>query len=369
MKKKILAILQLPPPVGGVTVINQSIANSPKIQSLFVLDILPIQFSKQMKQIGKFRPFKIFLFLKLLSQTTFKLIFNRYQLVYFTLNLTGFALWRDLIFVCLFKLFRQKCLYHLHGRGMRSNYQNSFLRIYQFIFKKSDVILISPLLINEMESFLKSSKIHYLLNGITPSLSENQILEAIQKRQENKISTIFFLGHLWTLKGCYILLEALSLLNQENIDFNCIFAGTVIDIDPENFQKRILELKLEKKVSYVGPVYGEEKIKHFLESDIFAYPTLNDSFGLVLVEAMEAGLPVIASHEGAIPEIVQDTINGFIVPKQDVKILAHKLLLLIKDKNTRTLMGEESRKIFLERFTFNHFEENLIKIFMASCMD
>jgi hypothetical protein len=144
--------------VGGVTMINQSITESSIIGQYYSLDVIPIQFSKQMKNIGRFSVLKLFVLGAVVLKTIRKLLTNRYRFIYFTLNLNGMAFYRDLILVGILKLFRQKCLFHLHGKGQNISYAQNFLKLslYRFVFKNNLTILISPLLLNEMEDFFKA---------------------------------------------------------------------------------------------------------------------------------------------------------------------------------------------------------------------
>jgi len=92
-------------------------------------------------------------------------------------------------------------------------------------------------------------------------------------------------------------------------------------------------------------------------------PTLNDCFPLVILEAMRAGLPVVATDEGAIPEIVDDEVTGYIVPKNQPENLADKLELLLYDPELRKRMGGAGRNRFLEKYTLDKFESGLLTIF------
>jgi glycosyltransferase involved in cell wall biosynthesis len=351
--------------VGGVTMINQSITESSIIGQYYSLDVIPIQFSKQMKNIGRFSVLKLFVLGAVVLKTIRKLLTNRYRFIYFTLNLNGMAFYRDLILVGILKLFRQKCLFHLHGKGQNISYAQNFLKLslYRFIFKNNLTILISPLLLNEMEDFLKPDQIFYCLNGIKPTVAAGDLEKANQIRKADHKTKIIFLGHLWTLKGCYLLLEALNLLKKKGHDFEAVFVGTEIDITPQDFSKRCIALNISDRVSYLGPLYGAKKTEQLLQADIFAYPTLNDSFGLVLLEAMEAGLPIVASEEGSIPEIIIHNESGFIVPKNSVQALADQLTVLFNDPALRFKMGQAGRARFEQQFTVEKFENNLLKIF------
>ena len=94
------------------------------------------------------------------------------------------------------------------------------------------------------------------------------------------------------------------------------------------------------------------------------FPTFyhNECFSLVLLEAMEHGLPCISTTEGGIPGIVDDGKTGFLVPKHDVAVLADKILLLLNDSVLRSNMGKVGREKFEKEFTLEVFEKRMTRI-------
>ena len=106
------------------------------------------------------------------------------------------------------------------------------------------------------------------------------------------------------------------------------------------------------------------KGQRFLEqADIFIFPTLRDVFGLVLLHAMAEGLPIVASREGTVPEIVPDGTNALLVEKGDAKALADKILFLADDGQLRQKMGQANRRRFEERYTLEKYGEAIINAF------
>ena len=88
----------------------------------------------------------------------------------------------------------------------------------------------------------------------------------------------------------------------------------------------------------------------------------NECFSLVLLEAMEHGLPCISTIEGGIPGIVDDGKTGFLVPKHDVAVLADKIQLLLNDSVLCSNMGKVGREKFEKEFTLEVFEKKMVEI-------
>lgn len=111
--------------------------------------------------------------------------------------------------------------------------------------------------------------------------------------------------------------------------------------------------------------YGEEKNEEYAKSDIFVLPTFypNECLPLVLLEAMQQGLPCISTNEGGIASIIDDGKTGFLVEKQNPVQLADKIERLLKDRELCMNMGKAGMEKFEQEFSLNKFEERIGYIF------
>jgi glycosyltransferase involved in cell wall biosynthesis len=171
-------------------------------------------------------------------------------------------------------------------------------------------------------------------------------------------------------KGVFISLEACSILKNKKIPFRCVFVGGEGDISENQFILRVQDMGLQNQVEYQGKKYETDKELIFSESDIFIFPTFysKETFGLVNLEAMQHSLPIISTNEGAIPDVVINGVNGFIVPQQNSKVLANKLEILIKDPELRIKMGLAGKKLYEEKFTLEIFEKRMVEI-LQDCLN
>jgi glycosyltransferase involved in cell wall biosynthesis len=145
-------------------------------------------------------------------------------------------------------------------------------------------------------------------------------------------------------KNQALLLQALAGIDKP---FELIFVGD----GPTQSQAESLthELGLEKQVKFLGARSDVEKI--LKDADIFVLSTNWESFGLVLVEAMRANLPVVVSDVGGVSEVIVDGETGFLVPKSDVITMREKLTQLIANPDLRIRMGQAGRKRYETNFT------------------
>jgi glycosyltransferase involved in cell wall biosynthesis len=363
LNHKILFILPLPPPIHGASLVGANILKSKLINNVFICHYINLNTSREIDEIGKRSIIKIFRYLSILIQILVNLLFFRPNIVYLTLTAKGSGFYKDAFIALIVKCFCKKVVYHFHNKGVSERQDQKFDNwLYKKVFKGSAIILLSKLLYPDIEKYVSEDKVYYCPNGI-PDICSN--LPVLKQSQSTSIINILFLSNLIISKGVYILLEACAILQQNNINFQCTFVGGFGDIKVEEFIKKVKFLNLDNKVFYLGKKLGIEKEYVYQNADIFAFPTFyqNETFGLVNLEAMQNSLPVITTNEGGISDVVDNGINGFIIPQRNAQILADKLKLLIINKDLRLSMGLAGRKKYEKEFTISHFEKKMISIF------
>ena len=162
-------------------------------------------------------------------------------------------------------------------------------------------------------------------------------------------------------------MEACKLLHSRGIKFRTNFVGEWMDIKEEEFQEYVSSNNLGLNVFYAGTRYGRDKIAYFESADIFVFPTYyhNEAFPLVILEAMQFGLPVISTREGGIADMISENESGYLIKKQDATELADKIQDLIEDSSKRKNMGTASKMKFDRLFSLGTFESNLEKTFTS----
>ncbi|KAF0236785.1 MAG: group 1 glycosyl [Prolixibacteraceae bacterium] len=359
MKSKVLFILHWPPPVHGSSVVGLQIKESKIINENFDCCYINLGTSISIDEIGKNSLIKFFRHLTIIWKVLRNLVSNRPALCYFAITAKGNAFYKDALVVLLVKIFRVKLVYHFHNKGV-STRQNRFIDnlLYGFVFKNTDVILLSKYLYTDIQSFIPEKKVHICPNGISKLDKPPMTLD----KKQNQIVNILFLSNLIESKGVFVLLAACSILLQKGITFKCDFVGGEGDINADQFQTKVRLLRLTNHVRYFGLKYGEEKNRAFCEADIFALPTSEDCFPLVLLEAMQNGLPIVSTFEGGIKDIVEDNVTGYLVQQKNVQSLAAKLELLIQNSELRINMGKAGRLKYEQEFTLIKFENRLMEI-------
>jgi glycosyltransferase involved in cell wall biosynthesis len=148
------------------------------------------------------------------------------------------------------------------------------------------------------------------------------------------------------------------------VSFRLDFIGDYASAEEEKKVKKIIdESKLNICINDQAATHGREKDLLYRNADIFIFPTRRESFGNVILEAMSYMVPVIATDEGSIPEILDNGNAGVLFQKENPADLAEKLIDLIGSEEKRKEIGQKGYRRFLSMYTFSHFENNLAAIF------
>ena len=175
---------------------------------------------------------------------------------------------------------------------------------------------------------------------------------AKSKKSSSLAQIILFVGRLEKVKKLDWFLKIFKTLitnHQSPITLKIIGKGS-----QENKLKYLVKkLDLADKVKFVGQLLQNEIINYYYNSDIIVLPSISESFGKVLVEANACGKPVVATATTGAKEIIQDGINGFLVPIGDAEKMSDKILELLNNPKIAAQMGENGRKLVMEKFDGN----------------
>ena len=339
--------------------VSQYVKDSKLIGDSFNCDFVNLSTSRKMNEIGKRSVMKIVRFLGSYMSVFFKLLFNHYDLCYLAITCYGIGFLKDAPFVLLCKLFGRKVVIHQHNKGMcRFVDKYPYKWLFPFVYRHTSIILLSWYLYPDMEKVVGCEQILICPNGI-PEITEKDI-----DGYNNPVVRLLFLSNLIESKGVYVLLDACKILKERGYRFVCDFVGgETKEINRSTFETAVNERGLDEYVIYQGPKYGKEKEKYWKSADIFVQPTYEDCFPLTIVEAMQHGKPIVSTHEGAIPDLVADGVNGFVCQPNDVNSLVSALEKLLLDKSLRVKMGIKGYNMYESKFTLNVFEKNMIGIF------
>ncbi len=175
---------------------------------------------------------------------------------------------------------------------------------------------------------------------------------------------IITIGNVQPRKGVEYLIEALNIIKDDNIVLDIVGKYDERSKYYVRLRKLIKKYSLEKNVIFHGRVDENTKTKLLTSASLFAFPTLNEGFGLVIIEAMGHGLPVVAFNNSAIPYTVKDNWNGLLVNNKDSIDFANKITKLINDENLLKELGVNAFETYKKSNTIENFCRESKEFFM-----
>ena len=355
---KVLFIMHMPPPVHGAAMVGKYIHDSELINSSFDCHYINLTTAASLEDIGKGGIKKLWRFIKLLRTIRSALKEVQPDIVYVTPNACGVAFYKDYIVVQMIKGMCRNIVVHYHNKGVSTRQGRWFDdKLYRQFFKGLKVILLAEALYDDVKKYVRREDVFICPNGIPETLKGEPSTHG-----NSTVPRLLFLSNLIVSKGVLVLLDACKILKEKGYSFACDFVGgETAEIDAARLDREIRNRGLIDVVAYKGKKYGTEKQVCLEQSDIFVFPTFypNECFPLVLLEAMEHGLPCISTNEGGIPGIIKDGETGLISEKENPASLAACIERLLTDDELRIRLGENGRKKFKEKYTLDVFEHNL----------
>ncbi|OUL30024.1 glycosyltransferase family 4 protein [Nostoc sp. 106C] len=180
---------------------------------------------------------------------------------------------------------------------------------------------------------------------------------------------IGIVGRLQRWKGMHVLVDAMPQILQKYPDAHCVVVGGKHDLEPdyEDFLKtQIAALGLSDRVFMVGL---QRNVPEWMQAmDIFVHASDKEPFGIVIIEAMALGKPVIAGNAGGPTEIITDDVNGLLTPYGDADALAIAILRYLEDPQLTHTIGVAARQRALD-FSTQRYAHNFINVIRSAVSD
>jgi len=330
-KPKVLFIGPYPPPYSGPEMGMKLFLES-SLQQSFEIIYLKTNVRDSNVNKGRFDHHMILAFFRFIFQLIFKILRHRPIVAYYPntpaqLGWIGRDIW--CLFICRF--FRVKTIIHLRGANLKPNF-----KIFNPLAKKlvilacrsvSLALVQAECLRDQFEKMAPEERIAVLYNALDSNEYDNDNLDDFDSNQ------ILFMGHMTKAKGYCDLVRAIPIVAKRFPNVRFYFAGTLRKgergiffdqstgnplkyEDPFKVQDSILSGKYKDNYINLGIVHGQDKKRLLKKTNIFVLPSYSEGFSRAVLEAMSMGKPIVCTPVGAHTEVVQDGINGFVVPTE-----------------------------------------------------
>jgi len=184
---------------------------------------------------------------------------------------------------------------------------------------------------------------------------------------------ILFVGRIQPLKGIDTLIRAMKRVVNRYPDFRKNLCVTIIGGDPnpdseleqkefERLEKLRAELGVGDLITFAGAKDQDTLVYYYSAAEMVVMPSYYESFGMVALEAMACGTPVIGSDVGGLSFSIEDGFNGYLVPGQDPDALADKIALLLRHPNLRDHLGEQAIR-WAERYSWSYIVDEILDVY------
>jgi len=200
------------------------------------------------------------------------------------------------------------------------------------------VLVITPrlhrLLLSEG---VEEDRIHVIPPGVNPSLFEGPFEDPFSGVGKPRV---VFVGRLAPQKGVSTLVEAAGLLKDPSAQVLLVGDGP----ERPKLEREAKRIGVGDRVRFLG-FFAHDRLPAVLaHADLLVLPSLYEELGTVLLEAMQAALPIVASRTGGIPDVIEDGINGLLVPPGEPEALAHAINHLLADRDLARRLSEGARE-------------------------
>ena len=255
---------------------------------------------------------------------------------------------RDWVFMVIARLAGAKVVCHYHGT-LHTRFPSCETRvgcaIGRFLVSAAQrVIVLGPTYQREMDKAWKRDDLVWAPNMADIALFRNLSADTPAPWLERGDRAVLFVGRLSAPKGVYDLFDAIPRVIERHPEARFVLVGVAENDAMEPVIRAEAEGRgIAPRVTFLGALEGRNKAAAFVTSQMIVVPSWTEAFPLVIPEAMAAGLPVIATAVGAIPDFVKDGEDGFLVAPKASPELADRICRLLDDEGLRRRISERVR--------------------------
>ncbi|HEX6155090.1 MAG TPA: glycosyltransferase family 4 protein [Burkholderiales bacterium] len=270
---------------------------------------------------------------------------------------------RKAAFIALALAARRPVIFHLHGGGFFEFYRDRCgplrRRLVRFLLDRVDhIVMLSEQGARRLAGITANPRV-----SVIPNMVDMRAFRRSSPRQPGD-AELLFLGRLDAAKGVEELLQAAAKLRARFPRLRLVLAGAG---DARAIEARATALGVADAIELPGWVVGEQKQALLERASVFVLPSHVENMPVSVLEAMAAGVPVVATTVGAIPEVVEHGVTGLLVPPRDANALARAIETILADAQQCQRMAEAGRTRAARHYSVDCVMPRLEAIYREFC--
>lgn len=261
------------------------------------------------------------------------------------------------------KLLKKKLVFFLsESRKSNTSFRARFFRPFlKKVLEISDVLVTQSLhLVEEIDDYLVKIDRNKLVI-LHEAVNHEKFRPMCGFEQKNILLTV---ARIEPVKGIETILNAIPHIVKEISDIRLKVVGSINDKTYFNkLQKIILQLNCQKLVEFIGPIPNDQLPKFYNDSKVFVLTSKTEGSSISTLEAMSCGKPVVVTRVGGMPTIIKDQLNGFLVEPNNPKVVAQRIIELLKNDSLRDKVGKNARETIEKEFSWDNLIDGLIELF------
>jgi glycosyltransferase involved in cell wall biosynthesis len=308
---------------------------------------------------------RLWVALRALALFAWLLATRRVALVHAHVAMRG-SFWRKSLFLALARACRVPTVVHLHGSSFVEFYEKECGPLRRRLVRATLERAAAVIALSEHWRVYLARIAPGARLAVIPNMVDAVALQADIERSRARRNpcNILFLGEIGKRKGIYDLVYALTQVSAAHPEARLVAGGTG---ELDKVRRLARDLGVEDRVALPGWVGGEAKARLLGEAAVYVLPSYNENLPVSILEAMAAGLPVVSTRVGGIPDAVRHGQEGFLTTPGSPEELAGLVLRLLADPDLRARMGHNARRRALEDFSPAAVLAPLERLYGAIC--
>jgi glycosyltransferase involved in cell wall biosynthesis/GT2 family glycosyltransferase len=338
---------------GGIEMFNEILLSSYLTDEFEILHLDTTRTEAGEGKAGSLAVVNFYYFSRQILELLFILITRRPAVMHQPVT-DRIGFWKEGVFMLLGRLCGVRVIGHVHGCMFKELFEGKNRLVRWGIAG----VLKLPNVIIALSDGWRS----FMVDQIDPSLSVVVVPNTVDASfarlahqdahtHSDESLTVLYMGSLHKRKGVLDAMQAVEHVRESAPSARFVFAGGIKqESERVEIERARDELAKRGNVCFPGIVTGQKKLDLFAEASIFILPSYYENFPIVVLEALAAGLPLVVTPVGALPEVLRDGENCFFVDAGDVEGLADRIIYLIEHPEVRTAMSAANRELFCRQF-------------------